>query len=116
MFYAHLIRTGWTQNMSLREVYGYGSAVLDAQWDAWYESIEVLASSDGLVVLRTDCLDGDANGFVPAVEIGRPDGGDYGFARARATDKMWRETILPAIERDWGDLLEQLRARYPLPG
>jgi len=106
--YAHLLETGWTEDRTLMT----GDIQHTEHCEPWYEAIEALAAADGLVVLRSNSWPGAMSYIAPAMEIGRPDGGDYGFEAGSASDDKWRNVILPAIEYDWGDLLKTLRARY----
>lgn len=113
--YAHLLRSGWVDNSVLMWRDGQTWEEALAAWEPWYEAIEALAAGDAIVVGRSNGKTGGGSWVMPAVEILRPDGGDYGFGAGTASKKTWRQTILPAIERDWGDRLAAARARHPLP-
>jgi hypothetical protein len=104
--YAGLLQTGWVETLLYFGVHDMEG------WEPWYEAMEALAAADGLVVLRSNAHLGAGSFTIPAMEIGRPDGRRYGFKAGLATTREWREQILPAIQRDWGELLQRIRAEH----
>jgi hypothetical protein len=104
-FYARLLKHGFASNDWL-------ISGTDDDWEAWCAAMEARAERDGILLHRSGQGLGAGSFWVPVMEVARPDGSRYEFATA--SGDVYRAEVR-AMERDWGERLEQARLRAGPP-